>query len=162
MQSSILILIIQDMHDQGAFSDINIPKAWAVFMFAMSFLIVHCFPHDDSWAPVDDWIIAPLINIHSKLTHSAFLMAEKVQIFIDTPGLDYDRLQGVLGFLTEFIRWLRRLNFCYSFVVAHLNRINYLGADTAAYNHQECELATDRLSDYCGVIQTLLDNFFSQ
>lgn len=101
------------------------------------------------------------MNIHSQFTHSASLIAEKVQIFLNTPGHDYDKLQGVLGFLTELIRWLRRLNFCYSFVVAHLNRINYAAADLAAYKDQECELATDRLSDYCSIIQTLLDNFFS-
>jgi hypothetical protein len=100
------------------------------------------------------------MNLHSNLTHAAFLIAEKVQIFLDTPGLDYDRLQAVLGFLTEFIRWLRRLNLCYSFVVAHLNRINYGAADVAFSNHQECEMTTDRLSDYCSIIQARLDNFF--
>ena len=102
------------------------------------------------------------MNIHSNLTHAAFLIAQKVQILLDTPGLDYDRLQAVLGFLTELVRWLRRLNFCYSFVIAHLNRINYGAADVATYNHQECEQTTDRLSDYCSVIQTRLNNFFSQ
>lgn len=102
------------------------------------------------------------MNIHSQLTHSAFLIAEKVQIFLDTPGLDYDKLLAVLGFLTEFLRWLRRLNFCYSFVVAHLNRINYAAADVSAGNHQDCVLTTERLSDYCSIIQTRLDNFFSQ
>lgn len=162
MQSSIIGLIIEDMDNQGAFSDRFMPKAWAAFMVAISFFIVYYFPHDDSWAPVDHWIIAPLMNLHSNLTHAAFLIAQKVQIFLDTPGVDYDRLQAVLGFITELIRWLRRLNFCYSFVVAHLNRINYVAADVATYNHQECEMTTDRLSDYCSIIQTRLDNFFSQ
>lgn len=157
MQSYILGWIIEDMDDQGAFSDLNIPKAWAVFMFAMAFLIVHYFPHSDSWVPTADWIITPISNMQSKFAWAAFLIAGKVEILLNSPEVDYEKLQAVLAFLTELIRWLRRLNFCFSFVVAHLNSINYWAADTCTYNHQECEQTTLRLLEYCRTIERRLD-----
>lgn len=145
------------MDDQEAFSGLNIPKAWAVFIFVLGFLVVRYFPHDNSWVPTSDWIITPLCNIQGQLGATAALIAEKVQNILSRPEVEEDELRALLAYLTELIRWLRRLNFCFSFVLAHLNSIQHWGYDTYLYNHQQCELATFRLLDYYNTIERRLD-----
>ena len=140
-----------------AISAIFIPRSWIMFGLLMGYYIVRYFPHDASWVPISDWVITPLCNLHSKLGWGAVLIAEKIQNTLNSPDIPRDELIAILGFLTEFIRWLRRLNFCFSIVLRRLNTIDHWGLDTYEYNHELCESTTRRLLEYYRTIERRLN-----
>lgn len=137
--------------------DQRVPRSWVAFGIVMGYLIVRYFPYDGSWAPTSEWIITPLCNLHSKLVWGAMLIAEKIQNILNSPDVDREQLIAILGFLTEFIRWLRRLNFCFTFVLAHLDSINYWAFDTNHFNHELCVSTTRRLFNYYRTIERRLN-----
>lgn len=156
MESNLLALALQDADDRGQLGAIGIPKAWAALMFAIGWLIVY-FPHDITWVPTSDWIIRPLCNIYADLSWGAKLIADKIGDILDHPDFDEDELRAIYAYLVEFIRWLRRLNFCFSIMLAHLRTINYWAYDTDLYNYEQCELTLARLVEYAYILGRRFD-----
>lgn len=138
-------------------SDQHIPRSWVAFGIAMGYLIVRYFPHDGSWVPTSEWIISPLGNLHSKLVWGAVLIGDKIQNILNSPEADREQLIAILGFLTEFIRWLRRLNFCFNIVLVHLESIDYWGVDTYHFNHELGVNTIVRLLGYYRTIERRLN-----
>lgn len=156
MQSSSLALVLMDADDRGQLGGPGIPKAWSAFLITIGFLIWY-FPHNIAWASTADWVICPINNIYADLAWCAKLLADKIEGILGHPDYDEDELRAIFAYLVELIRWLRRLNLCYSIVVAQLHRIHHWTYDASLYNHEQCGMTLTRLIEYAYILDRRFD-----
>lgn len=120
-----------------------IPWVWILLTSVIS-SILYLYPVDYTWIPVSDRFINIIGEYYTRIGSCADGIASQVDRMINNNQEDA-QLWALLGFLTDFIRMLNRLNFCFGFVINYLRSNDHSFLEWYEIEHTECLAATARL-----------------